>query len=52
MDRNGFSDPYMTLSIMHEGREQRRQTKSIKKTLDPQWDELHEFAPVTSSDAV
>ena len=39
MDRNGFSDPYVKLSL---GRE-RVTSKTISKTLDPAWDETFEF---------
>jgi Ca2+-dependent lipid-binding protein len=47
MDRNGFSDPYLTLQV--EGHKQRRQTKTINKTLNPTWNELYVVTPVTSS---
>lgn len=47
MDRNGFSDPYLTLQV--EGHKQRLQTKTINKTLNPTWNELYVITPVTSS---
>ncbi|KAL1515824.1 hypothetical protein AB1Y20_002440 [Prymnesium parvum] len=42
MDRNGFSDPYVKISLhgtMHKSR-------TIKKTLNPIWDERFEFKGV------
>ena len=39
MDRNGFSDPYVKLSL----KGQQHKSKTIKKTLDPKWDEGFEF---------
>ena len=41
-DRNGFSDPYVKLSLAG----QQHKSKTIKKTLNPKWDEYFEFKGV------
>merc|ERR1712110_590927 len=41
-DSNGFSDPYVKLQLGP----QQHKSKTIKKTLDPQWDESFEFKGV------
>ena len=38
-DRGGFSDPYAKLSF----EQQKKQTKVIKQTLEPKWNETFEF---------
>ena len=40
-DRNGKSDPYVVATV---GRQQRR-SRTVKRTLDPVWDEPLDFAP-------
>eukprot|EP01119_Soliformovum_irregulare_P017806 TRINITY_DN5349_c0_g1_i1.p1 TRINITY_DN5349_c0_g1~~TRINITY_DN5349_c0_g1_i1.p1 ORF type:complete len:138 (-),score=25.19 TRINITY_DN5349_c0_g1_i1:43-456(-) len=42
-DSNGFSDPYVRLSI-DRSTYQPPQTKVQQKTLDPKWDEVFEIA--------
>ena len=39
MDRNGFSDPYVKVSVAGVT----KKTKTMKKTLSPRWDEFMEF---------
>ena len=41
-DRNGFSDPYVKLSLAGQS----HKSKTIKKTLNPQWNETFEFSGV------
>lgn len=41
-DLNGKSDPYVRLTLAG----QQAKSKTIMKTLDPQWDELFEFVGV------
>jgi len=42
MDRNGLSDPYVSVvPINHEGKEvveEKHVTRTIPETLNPQWD--------------
>jgi len=42
MDSNGFSDPYVKLAL----RGQTHKSKTIRKTLNPRWDEQFEFKGV------
>ena len=42
MDRNGFSDPYVKLTL----RGQTHKSKTIKKSLNPRWDDHFEFKGV------
>lgn len=41
-DRNGLSDPYVKLSLWG----QQHKSKTIKKTLEPKWDETFKFVGV------
>lgn len=41
-DRNGYSDPYVKLSLAGQS----HKSKTIKKTLNPQWNETFEFSGV------
>ena len=39
-DRNGKSDPYV---VAHLGSKHKKKSRVVKKTLDPEWDEVLEF---------
>jgi hypothetical protein len=48
-DWNGLSDPYVVLSL---GREHVRTSRILYRTLDPEWNELHQFDGLTLAGAL
>ena len=46
-DKNGKSDPYVTLHLLERGSGkeiEKKKSKTVKKTLNPAWDEWFDFS--------
>ena len=51
-DSNGLSDPYVSIQLIDEQRQQicqPKKTQTQKKTLEPDWDEVVGFATGTAA---
>eukprot|EP00466_Bigelowiella_natans_P019295 jgi/Bigna1/68192/fgenesh1_pg.5_\ len=52
-DKSGLSDPYVNVVIKEkDGKESKLKTKTIKKTLDPEWDEKFEVLCPSGLDSI